>query len=192
MTTKGTLFVLSVVLAPLVFAAPAAAQAQRGDNEVLVFGLVTSFLSESTTSTNGTINFNIGRFVTDRTQIGGGPTISISATTTPERQVPRLVGTRIVFDTIPGETTVDATVGVSGFLRRYFSGGRVAPYLGGEVFVSDVESAGDTTFVNAIGGVKNYLSERAAIDFKGAFGFNTRDASAFQLLQFSVGLTVLF
>ena len=180
----------------LAVVSPAAAQAQKGDNEVLVFGFVTSFLSSDFTSTTGTLNFSIGRFVNDRLQVGGGPTVSISSTSTPAQRIPTGIDRNgnVIFTTLAASTTVDTTLGVNGFLRQYFgaSGAKVAPYVGGELFINDISAAGDQAFANGLGGVKSYLSEKAAIDFKGAFGFLLSDPGAQRILQFSVGITYLF
>ncbi len=169
----------------------AAAQAKSGDNEILTFGNVISILSTDFTSTTGQFTFNIGRFVSDHTQIGGGPTISISSTTTPASTTASVVGGRLVTTTIPSSTTVDASVGANGFLRQYFGSTKVQPYVGAEAFFQNFEDS-ESLFLNGIVGVKNYFSERAALDFKGAFGFNAKHAAEIQILQFSVGITVLF
>ena len=53
----------------------------------------------------------------------------------------------------------------------------------------------DTTYLDGIFGVKNYLSEHSAIDFKLAYGTSATTPTfgeRQQLLVFSVGLTVLF
>ena len=41
-------------------------------------------------------------------------------------------------------------------------------------------------------GIKNYLTENAAIDFKGSFGVNPSSPGELQLFLFTVGLTYIF
>lgn len=155
------------VLAALALAAPAAAQAQAGDSEVQMFGFFT-MQSRNADTASGTIAVNYGKFVTDLWQLGGGPQISISA-----------------------GSPVDVTSGVNAFVRRYFGATKVQPYFGGEFYMMDVTAA-DFTYANAILGVKNYISERAAIDFKGGYGFLLKEPGEAGLITFQVGLTVLF
>ena len=155
------------VLAPFALAAPAAAQAQAGDSEVQMFA--NFFMTADNPDTaSGTIFVNYGNFLTDLVQLGGGPTISISK----------------------GDP-VDVTFGINSFVRRHFGRTRVQPYIGGEFFMSDVTDP-DFTYANAIAGVKNYLSERAAVDFKGGYGFLLKEPGQAGLVNFQVGLTVLF
>jgi hypothetical protein len=86
-------------------------------------------------------------------------------------------------------------MGVNFFVRQYFGRARVAPYVGGEFFNFNVEDDA-ASYLGFSGGVKSYVSERAALDFRGQYGFQAvTPAPGFsraKSLQFSVGLTVLF
>jgi hypothetical protein len=154
----------------------ASAQPEKGDKEILLFGQLMAINSDGSTVSIGNIFANLGVFVTDTFEVGGGPTITIA--------------------NAGGGT--DTTLGLNGFVRLNFATGnpRLVPYVGGEVFIQDVNpdfgSAGDTTFANAIGGVKNYFSENAALDIKGQFGFLLTDPGAVRMFGFTVGLTVIF
>ena len=175
-----TRFVTRVVLAALMltaFSSTAFAQAQKGDKEVLLFGNLFVLSGGGSTQTVGIIFTNIGVFVTDSLEVGGGPTITVSG----------------------GAGSTTAVVGVNGFLRKSFaqSNAKIAPYVGAEVSIQDLapeapQGIGDVTFVNAIGGIKNYLSEKTALDLKGNFGFLITDPGALRIFGFTVGLTVLF
>jgi hypothetical protein len=183
-----------MLVAALVAALPgvAQAQAQKGDKEVLLFGNVSAIRTKAVevpgfgtfgggTNTTGNIFINLGVFVTNALEIGGGPQFSISSSGGGE----------------DGEGT-STTTGANGFLRFNFGGGaKVAPYIGGEVNVSDFEapeggSIGDNTFLGAIAGVKSYLSEKAALDMKGSFGFNASAPGDMQMFGFTIGLTFVF
>jgi hypothetical protein len=170
----------------------ALAQAQKGDKEVLLFGNVTSIHSKGVevpgfgtfgggTNTFGNIFVNFGVYVTDAMEVGGGPQFSISSSGGGE-----------------DGSGVSTTTGANGFLRFNFGGGaKVAPYVGAEVNVQDFKapeggSVGDNVFMAAIAGVKSYLSEKAALDMKGQFGFNASHPGDQQLFGFTIGLTFVF
>ncbi len=148
-------------------ALPASAQAKKGDSEVQLFASFSMAANEAG-SAQGDIFGNYGLFATDHVQVGGGPTISIAR-----------------------GNPVNVTFGINAFTRRYFGGSRVQPYVGGEFFMFDVTDP-DFSYANALFGVKNYLSERAAIDFKGGYGFLIKEPGSAGLISFQIGLTVLF
>jgi hypothetical protein len=168
-TVCGLLLVIvSVVLSPR----EASAQAKTGDRELLFNGSVNTILVSDFTSTSGQGLLNVGQFLSDRLEVGGGPSLFIFGGA--------------------GDTTVQ--FGANGFVRRFFpsSNPQFAPFVGGEVYVQDFSEAGDTTFVNGVGGLKNYLSETTAIEMSGAFGFNPANPGDFKIIQFRVGMTYLF
>jgi hypothetical protein len=165
----GAFLAVSVmVLAPRA----ASAQAKTGDSELLFNGSVNTILVSDFTSTSGQGLLNIGQFLSDRLEVGGGPSL-------------------FIFGGF-GDTTVQ--FGANGFVRRFFptSNPQVQPFVGAEVYVQDFSEASDTMFVNGVGGLKNYLSERTAIEMSGAFGFNPSNPGDFKILQFRVGMTYLF
>jgi hypothetical protein len=175
MLRKATLplILLCSLTVTLASATPALAQSKKGDSEVLLFGFVTMDPKAAGDSASGNFTFNYGAFFTDHAEIGGGPSINVSK---------GLNG------------GVDSTMGVNFFLRQHFGKAKTQPYIGGEVFVQDVENS-DSTYLDGIFGVKNYLSEHAAVDFKLAYGTSATTPTfgeRQQLLVFSVGLTVLF
>jgi hypothetical protein len=169
----------------------AQAQAQKGDKEILLFGNVTSIHTKEIetpfgsfgggTNTFGNIFVNFGVYVTNALEVGGGPQFSISSSGGGE-----------------DGSGVSTTTGANGFLRLNFGGGaKVAPYVGAEVNVQDFKapengSVADNVFIAAIAGVKSYLSEKAALDMKGQFGFNASAPGDQQLFGFTIGLTFVF
>ncbi len=178
----------TVVAAAVLLAMPSAsfAQAKKGDKEVSVSGNVSTVFTPKTefagfgagggTSTSGTAFLGFGVFVTDRTQIGFAPFLSISQ----------------------GEDGIDASMGGS-FDWQYYLGGqssRVKPYVGYSVLISSftVQEGGslaDNMYNAGLFGVKNYFSERAALDFQGSYGFGMRTSDT-QRLNFRIGLSYLF
>lgn len=165
-------------------------QAQKGDGEILVFGTVFSTLGGefSSTTANGTLT--LGRFVTDRWQIGAGPSLTVSTSSQPG--VPRLVAGRIT--TGPSTRLTEATIGLGFFVKRFFGGdnAKTFPYLGLDGVIQDFGSAGDTTGLGLGGGLKHYLSEKASLDVKGALDFNVKDPGASKFLIFTIGISYLF
>lgn len=159
---------LFVVFVPSV----ASAQAKKGDTEALLFATIQSQRFEGGSNTFGLIFANIGKYLTDTWEVGGGPSISISSS--------------------GGDT--DTTVGGNGFVRRSFIGSnpKMVPYAGLELSISDFSETGDTMFGQLIGGVKNYISERAALDFKGFFGLSVKHPGDLQNFGVQVGLSVVF
>ncbi|HAL46359.1 MAG: hypothetical protein FI707_01355 [SAR202 cluster bacterium] len=166
-------FTAALVLA---FPGSATAQSEKGDTELQFTGLVNSTFTDGDDATNGTVFANIGYFVTADQQVGGGPTFRISA----------------------GRGT-SVNLGLNFFYRYHFTTDNplISPYVGAEYFIFDLAPAGDLSaldlsFINGIGGAKFYLSEKTAVDLKGAFGFGATSPSAAQVLAITVGLTYLF
>ena len=180
----GATVLVSLVMAPRL----ASAQAQQGDREVLVQGLVFTSISSlpqttftggrlvtttsTQTSTTGIGIFNLGQFLTDTFELGAGPSISFSGG--------------------GGNTTV--TLGGNAFARKYFGSNRptIAPFAGLEASVQDFSDVSNQLFVNILAGLKDYVSERAALEMSAGFGVNPSNPSTNQLIQFKIGLTVLF
>lgn len=85
------------------------------------------------------------------------------------------------------------TVGLNTFYRHYLDTQtpELAPYVGEEYFIRDIQTASDSSFCNAIGGLKYYVSENAAFDLKAAYGFGL-GGSAGQLFTTTFGISVAF
>lgn len=166
---------MAVLVAPLALAAPAHAQAQKGDAEVLVSGFLFSTLASSgPTMTSGSMNFAIGKFVTDTFEVGVGPSVSITSTSA-------------------GDTsTISTTFGSNFFARKLFGAAKVQPYVGGNFNIQDFAAAAETSYYGGEAGVKNYFSPKTALDLKGGLGFNAKDPANSGLFTFSVGITYLF
>jgi hypothetical protein len=193
--------VIGVLAAATLFLAPraASAQARSGDKEVLIAGNFFSLSSPGGNSfSNGQFLFGVGYFATDRVEIGVRPTFNVRTTSTPARPAVR-IGNIVIDPGAPASTDVDVDGGVSTSVQYFFgeSSAKTKPYVGGQLNVNSFKtqnggSFGDNLFTQALFGVKNYISERAALDFSGAYGFRPNAASDFQLFSVQVGITVLF
>jgi hypothetical protein len=192
---------VSLVLAALFLIAPslAHAQAKKGDKEVLVAGNVFSLISPDFKSTSGSIVLGFGYFTSDRTQVSIRPIITISSTSTPGSPEFRDPFTgRVLIPAQPGSTSVDADAGVGVGYQFYFGAqsSKVKPYIGGNLDIQSFKtqnggSAADNMYLQGIGGVKNYLSERAALDVNASYGSRLKN-SDFSLFRFTIGITYLF
>jgi len=151
----------------------ASAQAKQGDKEFLVFANFNSIVGGGNGANgNGTIFLNVGKFFTDTQEVGGGPLLTISA---------------------GGGNGFSTTVGANGFYRYYMKtkNPKLSPYFGGEGSCLDFSDFSNQFFVNGIVGLKDYLSQKAAIDIKGAVGFNPSTPSLV-LISVTAGLTFVF
>jgi len=186
-----------VVLGMLALAAPqrAYAQAKQGDKEVQAAGNVFSVLSSGSSLTNGQFQFGVGYFLTDRLEIAVTPVVSITGT----KQTTPTFNSRGQIIGSSSTTNVDADMGVSTNMQYFFgaSSSKVKPYVGTTFIVEsfktgDGGSLADNTFLGANAGVKNYFTDRAALDLGASFGFRPNAPSDFQLLRFNIGITYLF
>ena len=151
----------------------ALAQAKQGDKEFLVFANFNSIVGGGNGANgSGNLFFNVGKFITTSNEIGGGPSLTISA---------------------GGGSGFNTTVGANGFFRHYMQqkNPRIAPYYGAEASVLDFSNFKTSFYIAGVGGLKDYLSEKAAIDIKGSVGFNPSNASTW-LIAVTAGLTYVF
>ena len=169
MFRKATLPIALCALGLLLSAGPAAAQANKGDSEVLMQGFVGMNPEAAADSAFGNFTFTYGVYVTNGLELGVGPSITI--------------------------TTDSTSMGMNLFVLQHFGRARVTPYVGADFRSYDIEDDSQG-FFGFNGGLKNYLSERAALDLRVAYGVQAVEpAPGFgraKNLQFSIGLSVLF
>lgn len=188
--------IIGVVVGFVLAAAPntASAQAKQGDREVLVGGNLTSTNSSFARSTNGDFVFGIGYFMTDRFEINVNPIVTISNSG----------GSGFASGS---NTTADFGLSSSA---QYFLGAKaskVKPYVGASAvfnsfktqdrfdpvtFQTQGGSLIDNLFTAGVFGVKNYFTDRAALDLNASYGFNVSHPGDLQLLKVNVGITYLF
>lgn len=187
---RRMLGVACVAVVALAIPAAARAQAREGDKEIKIGGSMFSVVSSSTSFTSGQFDFGIGYFISDRFEITVAPRVTISANSEP------VVNSRGVQT---GTTTaVDVDGGVS-FQGQLFFGAKtsmVKPYIGITEIVQSFKTSGgsfqDNLYTGAIFGVKNYFTERAALDVNAQYGFRSSAPKDYQLLSVTVGITYLF
>ena len=177
------LSVMSVAVSILALPAVARAQAKAGDKEIQIFGNVITIITPSTrignvtfggTSATGNLFINAGVFVSDNTEVGGGPSITISSDDP-------------IFDT-----------GVSVFLRNFFGdqSAKIKPYVSVDYFIQSFNTSGnqsiaDNQFLNVGGGIRDYLNEKTALDISVKYGFNPKN-SDLKLIIANIGITFVF
>jgi hypothetical protein len=175
------------------------AQAKAGDKEVLVSGNVFSNVNPDSTSTSGSLLFGLGFFVSDRTQLVVQPMFTISSSNTPAIAEFRDPFTgRVLIPGQAGSTGVDVDAGV-GIGYQFFLGAqesKVKPYIGANLDIQSFKTKNNGTLADNMyfqgrAGLKNYFSERAALDFAAAFGRQVKN-SDLGLFRFTVGITYLF
>jgi len=175
---------------------PANAQAKQGDSEVLIGGNLFALIGSGSTNTTGQFQFGYGYFFTDRLEINVTPVVSVSSSQTAS---------------VNGSATSNVTgdLGLGGAVQYFFGAkaSKVKPYVGGSLvvqsfkthdqinpvtFVTTSGSISDNLYVGGNAGLKNYFTDRAALDIKASYGVNPKHAGDFQLLQVIVGITYLF
>src|SRR5262245_25493495 len=203
---------LAIVLAVGILAGltprTASAQAKQGDSEVLIGGNLFALTSNNLNTVNGQFQFGYGYFVTDRFEVNVSPVVSVtsSTTTTPPTFDPR---TGRILSTGSTTTNIDGDLGL-GTAVQYFFGAKaskVKPYIGGSLIVQSFKtrqqvdpvtfrttsgSISDNLYTGGNFGLKNYFTDRAALDFKLSYGVQPSHAKDLQLTQVSVGITYLF
>lgn len=176
---------------------PAHAQAKQGDSEVLIGGNLFALMGSGSANTTGQFQFGYGYFFTDRLQINVSPVVSVSSSQT--------------VSVVNGSTTTNVTgdLGLGAGVQYFFGAkaSKVKPYVGGSLvvqsfkthdqinpvtFVTTSGSISDNLYVGGSAGLKNYFTDRAALDIKASYGVNPKHAGDFQLLQVIVGITYLF
>lgn len=177
--------VVGVFVATLAFPHTSQAQAVKGDKEVLIQGSLISTLGDFG-FTNATGVLGLGYFVSDRTQIGVQPIISVTASSQPT------FNSRT--GAITGSETVTTTTLGSQFKLQYYFGAdqsKVKPYVGGSYIINDFSAAGDTSFVAGIFGLKSYFTEKAALDINASYGSSIKSEGS-GILQVFAGISYIF
>jgi hypothetical protein len=128
------------------------AQARKGDSEILVNGYLLAQTGEFGYRMI-TTTFNYGYYLSDRIQVGGGPSISYYGS--------------------EGDNSV--MLNLNAFGRKYFlkRGRKYAFYTGAELFWYNAFSSGSTGYLRPFGGVKYYLGRGSKAAFDANIGVGT-------------------
>jgi len=151
---------------------PASAQQRKGDVELQFYGMYFQSVGTDDTFGMGTIGGKVGPYLTDRFQIGMGPTLTITTSTQ----------TNYVFDpvtyevTTTEETQTTTTFGTSVFMIYSFltSGAKVVPYFGAQWFKGDFDKplSEDKGSAGLNAGMKYFFAKKTALDFSINYGWD--------------------
>lgn len=155
-----------LILPVLLLASPVAAQQQKGDVELEFTGSLITTVGADQNSGIGIIQSKVGRFVTDRIELGAYPSLET-----------RFVGNVSV-------TTVGfGLFGVYSFLQE---DAMTVPYVGFFYYKSDVTEGfeANDNWLGVNGGFKVYVSPRMALDIGGnyLFGVSGQEGGLVMLL----------
>lgn len=148
--------IFSLVVLLLLASGASAQYIEEGDREVQFSG--TMFAVSGVTVIN--LSGIYGKYVNEKTEIGGGPSITYS---------------KVSF---LGFSESSTTVGATAFIRRNLTAkDRMVPYLAGQWFQYDLapdEPAGftDFSYIQVGAGFKYFLNENVAYDVSGNLGYS--------------------
>jgi hypothetical protein len=175
----------AVVCVLLLVAATGLAQQQRGDIELQFQAMYFTTVGTDYKFGSGNISAKIGPYITDNLQIGIGPSVSITTTTS------------TTFDMTTfrakSESNTEVTFGSTAFFVYSFlmKGAKAVPYFGGAYFKNDFSNSDDKGSVGINAGLKYYISRKTAVDFSGNYLFTLNEGQEGGTLLFAVGLSFL-
>jgi hypothetical protein len=177
---------VAVVSVLLICAGLGYAQQQRGDVELQFQAMYFQTVGQDYKIGSGNISAKIGPYITDALQVGVGPTLSITTTTTPT----------VDYSTyqLKYESETKATFGSTAFIVYSFlmKGAKAVPYVGAQYFKSDFSDSDDKGSVGINGGLKYYFTRKTALDVSGNYLFTLNEGQDGGTLLFAVGLSFLF
>ena len=174
-TTRIVLVVL--LMAGLVISAHG--QQEKGDLELQLQGSFSTLVGGDVTNTVGTIAGKFGPFITANIQVGVGPTLTISTSSTSSGGVTT--------------TSTKATFGTTAFVvyALLLKDAKVVPYLGASYYKKDLSNSDDNGWIGANGGAKFFFAKRTAADFSVNYLFSLNETTTGQQLLFAFGLSFL-
>ena len=163
-------------------------QQQKGDLELQFLGSYYRTVGiEGYSSGSGNISAKIGPYVTDNFQIGLGPNLTISHSTS----------TTFNYATMKEEEVTETNTMFGSYAFVVYSfltrGAKLVPYLGAQYFKQDFskpwsEEAGNLGFSL---GVKYFFAKKAAFDVQGNYLFDLNPDSEGGYMLFAFGLSFL-
>lgn len=157
------------------------AQQEKGDTEIQISGTYYTSVGTETQLGQGLIQAKLGKYISDHLEIGVAPVLTITTFPTTDP-----FGNE--------ESEIKGSLGGGAFFVYSFLAGdaRTVPYFGGQYFKSDFSDEEDSGSAGINGGIKFFVSEKAAFDFSGNYLFNLNTASEGGALLFVVGVSYLF
>lgn len=184
------LFSIFFVLSTLSYA-----QVEKGDSEVIFSAMFMSIVGvEDYSSMTGSLNLNYGYFLTDNFEIGIGPTITYTKSTS----------TFLSYDpntfslTEEKYTSETANVSATAFFNFNFStSSKTVPYITGQWFQTDFDPEDDMKFsdysyINVGFGVRNFINEYAALNTSVNYGFSLAENAEGGVILALTGVSVIF
>jgi hypothetical protein len=182
MSTFTRIFLISALL---IIAACAFGQQQRGDVELQFQGSYFQTVGTDFTFGSGNISAKIGPYITDGLQIGIGPTLSITTTTT---STVNMTTFKVVEESKTTTTFGSTAFFVYSFLMR---GAKAVPYIGAAYFKNDFSNSDDKGSVGISAGLKYYFAKKTAFDVSGNYLFTLNQDQQGGMILFAVGLSFL-
>ncbi len=168
----------------LVSCVPLMAQQQRGDVEI---GLQALYAADTEGNFGvGIIQGKLGSFFTDEIELGITPSLQISTFKTTS------------FDFQTGRTSTSSqtttTFGAGAFLTYSFlaKDATTVPYIGGQYYKPDFDNSDDKGSAGINGGLKFYLTTKAAFDISGNYIISLNEDATGGMLLFVAGISFLF
>lgn len=185
--TYGLLSVLVLMCAGTAFG-----QQEKGDVELQLVGSYFRTVGTDFSFGSGTVSGRIGYYFTNNFELGAGPTLTITTTTSPQT----LAGfDPVTFQPIysGGGSETKTTFGSYIFFVYSFltKNAKLVPYLGAQYFKQDFSDSEDKGSVGINGGVKYFFTKKVAFDLAGNYLWSlTKDAKG-GLILITVGLSFL-
>ncbi len=159
------------------------AQQKRGDVELQISGTYfTTVGTEGGKFSNGFIQAKLGAFIADNLELGVAPNLNISTFSST--------------DSFTGEkvSETETTFGGGAFFVYSFLAGdaKSVPYFGAQYYKSDFSVEDDKGSAGINGGIKFFITEKAALDFSGNYLFDLNEESEGGILLFVGGISFLF
>lgn len=164
-------FAVLLLLFALVASSPTAAQQEEGDTELELTGTVITSVGAAETSGMGMMQAKVGRFVTDRWELGAFPSLEVRF----------------------GEGTTDTRIGAGLFATYSYlqPNARTVPYAGASYYKGDASTGFDArdSWFGLNGGMKVYFNPRMAFDMGIDYLFALQGQEG-QLFIFRTGLSI--
>jgi len=168
----------AVILVSLLWTISLFAQVEKGDSEIGFMGYYSAMVgTEYSSGGTGSIQFSYGYFLTSKLQIGVGP--------------------QVTFTPGYGGGSGEVKFSASAFFNfNLTTKSKTVPYVFGQWYQSDFSPEGgnfsDAAFLNAGFGVRNFLTEYAALNSAISYGFPLASESDMGLLLIMSGLSFFF
>lgn len=166
-------------------AIPAYGQQEKGDIELQLQGTFSATVGADVSSNVGTITGKFAPYITRNIQVGVGPTLTITTSSTTTSQP----GT----GNVTTETQTKATVGTTAFVvySLLLKDATTVPYLGASYYKRDFSNGKDRGWVGGNGGAKFFFAKKMAADLSVNYLFSLNAETKGGLLLFAVGLSFL-